>query len=98
MLDVTAEGNGALLPVKVVPGASRARYVGEWDGRARLTVTAPAEKGRANKAVVDLIAGLLRVSRRDVSVVTGHTSAQKTIRIDRVTPAQVRMMLQSERS
>jgi uncharacterized protein (TIGR00251 family) len=83
-LDVTVEDKALLLPVKIVPGARRTRYMGEWNGRARISVAAPPEKGRANKAVEAFLARLLGVSARDVTVVSGQTNPLKTIRISGV--------------
>lgn len=94
MLDVTAEGDAVLLSVKIVPGASRTRYVGLWERRAKISVAAPPEKGKANRALTAFLAGLLGVRKRDVTVVEGLTSPLKTIRIDRVTPNTVRAALQ----
>lgn len=98
MLNLTTEGNAVLLLVKVVPGASRTRYLGEWDSRAKIAVAAPPEKGRANKAVIALLAQLLGVRSSDLSVRAGHTTPLKTIRIERVTEATVRAALKPERS
>lgn len=98
MLDVTVEDKALLLPVKVVPGARRTRYLGEWNGRARFSVAAPAEKGRANSAAVAFLAELLGVPRRNVTVVTGHLSPLKTIRIDGVAVGALRAALQPGRS
>lgn len=83
MVKLRTEGNVILLPVKVVPGASRTRLMGEWDGRAKIAVAAPPEKGKANQAVEKFIAGLLGLKRIDVSVCAGRTSSVKTIRIAR---------------
>lgn len=98
MLDLATQGNGVLLPVKVVPGASRTRYCGPWEGRARIAVTAPPEKGQANRAVRAFLANVLRVRKSDVTVIAGHTSPIKTIRIDRVTLEAVSTALQLARS
>ena len=98
MLKLTSEDNAVLLPIKVVPGASRTRLIGEWNGRAKVSVAAPPEKGRANKALVALFAGLLALRPRDVTVVAGHTSPVKTIRIEGVTADMVRAALQPDRS
>ncbi len=87
-----------MLPVKVVPGASRTRCLGEWEGRARIAVAAAPEKGKANAALAAYLAKLLSVRRRDVVVVAGHTSPLKTIRIERVSADAVRAALQSDRS
>ena len=98
MLQLTLEGEAVLLPVKVVPGASRTRCVGEWEGRARIAVAAAPEKGKANAALAAFLAKLLSVRKRDVVVVTGHTSPLKTIRIDRVSADAVRAALRPHRS
>ena len=98
MLQISTEQDAVLLPVKVVPGASRTAFVGEWDGRAKLTIAAPPEKGRANKEIVVYLAKLLGLRRRDVSVVRGLTTPLKTIRIEGVTVGAVRAALQPTRS
>jgi uncharacterized protein (TIGR00251 family) len=98
VLQLTLVGEAVLLPVKVVPGASRTRCLGEWEGRARIAVAAAPEKGKANAALAAYLAKLLSVRRRDVVVVAGHTSPLKTIRIERVSADAVRAALQSDRS
>lgn len=40
------------LAVKVVPGSSRDQIVGRLGDALKIKVTAPAEKGKANTAVV----------------------------------------------
>ena len=98
MLEITTENKAVRLPVKVVPGASRTRYLGEWAGRARIAVAAAPEKGKANQAVIDLLAELLSVDRRAIAVVAGLTNPLKTIRIDRISAEAVRAALESDRS
>lgn len=97
MLKLGSEENAVLLPVKVVPGASRTRLMGEWDGRAKIAVAAPPERGKANKAIVEWLAKRLDVRKADVSVVAGQTSAIKTIRIDGVPADAVRAALRLDR-
>ena len=84
--------------VKIVPGASRTKYLGEWQGRARIAVAAPPEKGKANKAVVDFVSKLLDINRGQVEVVAGQTNPLKTIRIERVAADMVRAAFQPPRS
>ncbi len=98
MLQITTEQDAVLLPVKVVPGASRTAFVGEWDGRAKLTVAAPPEKGKANKEIESYVAKLLGLRRREVSVVRGLTTPLKTIRIEGITVDAVRAALKPARS
>jgi len=68
--------------VKVVPGSSRDQIVG-WLGDAlKIRVTAPPEKGKANEAVIDLLAEALGISSDDIEVVSGHSSPSKIIAIN----------------
>jgi len=70
------------LEVKVVPGARRDALAG-WLGDAlKLRVSAPPEKGRANEAVVQLVADVLGVSPRCVAIVSGHSSPRKRLVIE----------------
>ena len=81
MIRLVAKENAVLVSVRVVPGASRSRYLGPHDGAARFAVAAPPEKGKANEAVIALLAELLHVKKRDVTVHSGHAARLKTIKI-----------------
>lgn len=79
-----------LLPVKVVPGASRTRWLGAWENRAKIAVAAPADKGAANEALVAFIAKKLGLRKRNVSIVAGTASPLKTVLIQGVGIDQIR--------
>ncbi len=81
----------ARLAVRVHPGARRAGLAG-WreDGALKLAVAAPPEGGRANEAVVELIADTLGVARRQVTVARGGSSRSKTVEIEGLDEAEVR--------
>jgi hypothetical protein len=98
MLQLSETPGGVLLPVKIVPGARRTKYLGEWQGRARIAVAAPPEKGRANEAVVEFLAGLLGLAPRRLAVVSGHAHPLKTIRIEGAAADDVAAALQLPRS
>ncbi len=83
-MQITAKG--VLVPVQVVPGASRNRIYGEHDGRLKIAVTAAPEKGKANKAVCEFLASAMGISKSQVQVVSGHTARLKEVLIERVTP------------
>ncbi len=71
----------ARLKVKVVPGSSRDEIVG-WLGDAlKIKVTAPPEKGKANEAVIEILADRLGVGTDDIRVVSGHSSPSKVVAI-----------------
>ena len=96
MLDLKMDGNAVLLSVKVVPGASRTGYQGLLGDRAKIAVSAPPEKGKANKAVIALLADLLGIAERNISVVAGATSMHKTLRIEGTTDSRVHEVLQAD--
>ena len=80
-LDVRDAADGAVIAVKVVPGASRDRVVGVLGGRLKIATSAPPEKGKANKAVDRILAESLGVGRRAVRLVAGPGAARKEFAI-----------------
>ena len=87
----------AQLSVRVQPGARRNALVdrlasGEW----KLAVTAPPEDGRANEAVVELMAELLGVKRRQVTVARGASSRSKSIAVEGLDAAVAEARLTAE--
>jgi hypothetical protein len=81
---VKTVAGGVELSVKVVPGASRSRIVGPLGDALKIQVAAPPERGRANAAVVELLAEALGVALKQVVVVQGTSSPRKTLRISGV--------------
>ena len=67
------------LDVKVVPGASRTEIVGPLGNRLKVRVAAPAEGGKANQALIKVLSEWL--GTRDVEIVAGRSSAEKTVRV-----------------
>jgi uncharacterized protein (TIGR00251 family) len=79
-------GDGSMLiAVKAVPGASRDQIAGVMGDRLKVRVAAPPEGGKANKAIESLLAAALGINKRDVEVVQGRASAEKTVRVAAVT-------------
>lgn len=68
------------LQVKVFPKSSREELV-EKDGVIKAYVKAAPDKGKANKALVALVAKKYRVKKTDVSIVTGQTSRNKVVEV-----------------
>jgi uncharacterized protein (TIGR00251 family) len=67
--------------VHVSPGATTQGVAGRHGDAWKVRVSAPAEGGRANEAVVRLLAETLGVRRRDVTLVSGHGGREKIVRL-----------------
>ncbi|RMF12323.1 MAG: DUF167 domain-containing protein [Alphaproteobacteria bacterium] len=85
--------SGFTLAVRVVPKADRNAVVGvavTGDGQEvlRLKVTAAPDKGRANTAVVALLAKAWKIPKKSIMVASGATSRHKVLRI--VCPGRTR--------
>ena len=52
-------------------------------------VTAPPEKGRANAAVIALLADALGVAKTSVRITRGHNSREKLVAVDGLEAAEV---------
>lgn len=69
------------LTVRVTPRARQRRLEQAADGSWRAMVPEPPEDGRANAAVIELLAEHFDVPKRALRIVRGHTSRQKVIEI-----------------
>ncbi len=78
-LDLQQSDLGVLVPVKVVPGASRSRVVGILDGALKVAVAAPPEKGKANKALIKILAEIFDLPKNRVSIEHGQSSHHKIV-------------------
>jgi uncharacterized protein (TIGR00251 family) len=87
-------GGAVLVPVKVVPGASRSRVVGPLGDRLKVAVAAPPERGAANEEVERLLAERLGVPASSVRVVSGHADPRKTVAVPGTDAAAVRKALE----
>lgn len=89
-------GDAVLVPVKVVPGASRSRVVGVLGDRIKVSVAAPPERGAANEEVVRVLARRLGVPASAVRVVGGHGDPRKTVAVAGGDPVAVRSALEGD--
>jgi uncharacterized protein len=81
--------------LRVSPGATRAGVVGRHGDAWKVRVTAPAEAGRANEAVVRLLADTLALPRTSVTLVSGHSARDKIVELAGVEPEDIERRLSS---
>ena len=83
----------ASLSLHVTPGA-RGDAVAGWRGSAlRVKVRARPEKGRANEAVLRLLADLLGVPAQSLAIVRGATSRDKVVAVDGLSQPELDTLL-----
>lgn len=92
-IDLHRTDDGILLPVQAQPGARRNEIAGIHDGRLKVAVTQVAEKGKANRELIKLLARSLRVPKSRVRLASGTTSSRKTVCISGMTLEDIRQRL-----
>ena len=83
------------LRLRVSPGAGRSAIVGRYGDAWKVRVTAAPEVGRANDAVLRLLADVLAVPRSAVTLVSGHSARDKIVELAGVGPALAERRLSS---
>jgi len=81
------------LRLRVAPGAARPAVVGRHGDGWKLRVSAPPEHGRANDAVVELLAETLGVPRSSVTLVSGGSSRNKIVELAGLEPDEIERRL-----
>jgi uncharacterized protein (TIGR00251 family) len=93
ILDIESDG-AVLLRLHVQPGSGRSAVVGRHGEALKVRVAAPPTGGRANDAVLALVAETLGVKVADVELVGGASSRSKRVRVKGVDPDEVRKNLE----
>jgi uncharacterized protein (TIGR00251 family) len=89
MLEVQEREGAVILPVRVQPRASKDEIAGEMNGALRVRLQAPAVENRANEALVDFLAQLLKTPKSAVRILSGERSRTKRIEIRGVTKQRI---------
>jgi len=78
---IEADGEDVLVWIKAVPGASRDEIAGAIGERLKVRIAAPPEGGKANKAIIKLLATRLGVKPARISIDSGRSNAEKIVRL-----------------
>jgi uncharacterized protein (TIGR00251 family) len=96
MLEVQEREGAVILMVRVQPRASKDEIAGEMGGALKVRLRAPAVEDRANEALVEFLAVLLKTPRSAVRILSGERSRTKHIEIRGVTRQQILSLLVQE--
>jgi uncharacterized protein (TIGR00251 family) len=79
--------------LRVSPGASRSAVVGRHGSGWKVRVAAPPEDGKANDAVLRLLADTLALPARSVQIVSGRSSRDKIVALEGMRPDEIERRL-----
>ena len=83
------------LRLRVSPGARRAAVVGRQGDAWKVRVTEAPERGRANEAVLRLLAEALTLPRTALTLVSGHGGREKIVELTGIGPGLIERRLSS---
>jgi uncharacterized protein len=96
MLEVREREDAVTFLVRVQPRASKDEIAGEMAGALKVRLRAPAVEDRANEALVEFLAELLKTPRSAVRILSGERSRTKRLEIQSVTRQQILALLVHE--
>jgi uncharacterized protein len=96
MLEIQTREGAVFFSVRVQPRASKDEIAGEMDGALKVRLRAPAVENRANEALIEFLAQLLKTPKSAVRILGGERSRTKRVEIRGVTPQQIQALLQEE--
>ncbi|WP_408096298.1 DUF167 domain-containing protein [Peredibacter sp. HCB2-198] len=73
---------GCTLSLYIQPGASRSEISGLHGDRLKVKIKAPPVDGEANAALIKFMAETLGIAKKNVHLIHGETSRQKTLLVE----------------
>ncbi len=70
--------DGVIVNIKISPNAKKNEIIKENDG-TKIKITAQPIDGKANKAVVEFLSKIFKISKTSIQIIKGETSKEKTI-------------------
>src|SRR4029079_15667638 len=87
MIQINDHAEGCVLSIRAQPGARRNALVGEQAGALKIAVTAPPDRGRAKKALIETFCAALGIHKAHVELIAGSTSRAKKFLVRGLTAA-----------
>ena len=96
MLELQTQEGAVIFPVRVQPRASKDEIAGVMDGALKVRLRAPAMEDRANEALCEYLAEVLKTPKAAVRILSGHHSRSKRVEVRGVTEQQVLALVTRE--
>ena len=81
------------IKIKLLPRSSRNQIIGKEGDLYKVKVTSPPLDGKANKALVQLLAKTLGISKGKIEIISGESSRLKTVRIHGLSEEVITLLL-----
>jgi len=69
------------IKVKVEPRSSKSGIVGPYGDSLKVKLTSPPVEGKANKELIEVLAKEYGIPKKNVEIVSGHNSKNKTVKL-----------------
>jgi uncharacterized protein (TIGR00251 family) len=79
------EQDSLIIQIRLQPGASRDEIIGPYGNQLKIRITAPPIEGKANAHLIRLLAKSFQISKNKVHLLSGTTSRDKRVRIEKPT-------------
>ncbi len=93
MLNLSNTTDGTILTVKAKPNSRQNVMTGVHDGMLKIAVTAAPEKGKANGAIITVLAKRLSIAKSRIELVSGRVTGTKKFLIQGLSVDQVRILI-----
>ena len=87
---------GSVIDIYVQASANRTEIIGiePWRERLKISVTARPRGGDANREVLQALAEWMGARVSELSIVSGHSSRRKSVRIEGIGPNRISALLE----
>ncbi len=87
---MNSRGRGVTIEARISPGASKPGISRMDDGKIKVRLSSPPEKGKANKELKVFLSAFFGVAKKDVEIKAGEKSRDKVIMINEITEKKFR--------
>lgn len=86
------------IKIKLLPRSSKNQIIGKEGDTLKVKVTSPPVDGKANEALIELLAKRLGVSKSNIKIISGRRSKLKTVQICGLSQKEITILLESPQS
>lgn len=98
MIKIRQMDGGIVIPIRVQPNSSQEKVIGEYSEQLKIAVNAPPERGKANKAIVKVLAKWIKIKDADIYLLHGEKSKDKEVFVKNITEKDIHKLMKKSTS